>query len=86
MSLNEHAKRVYNVAPDPVLLTFDAGETYEFEIESAEFFQEDFQGEARRTDDDAAYRLVTDDSDLVVGRNVGGGWATFGVVTDVERA
>ncbi|MGB9987436.1 transcriptional regulator [Salarchaeum japonicum] len=86
MSLNEHAKRVHNVAPDPVLLTFEDGDAYEFEIESAEFFQEDFQGEARRVDDDAAYRLVTDGDDLVVGRNAGDGWATFGVVTDVSRA
>ncbi|GAA0646636.1 hypothetical protein [Salarchaeum japonicum] len=86
MSLNEHAKRVYNVAPDPVALTFADGETHEFEIESAEFFQEDFQGEAARVDDDADYRLVTDGDDLVVGRNAGDGWATFGVVTDVARA
>jgi len=89
MSLNATAKRVYNVAPDPVRLTFADGETYEFDVESAEFFQDDFQGEATRSDDPgASYRLITDGDDLVVGRQGPDedGWRTFGVVESAERA
>lgn len=89
MSLNEDAKRVYNVAPDPVRLTFDSGDVHEFAVSSAEFFQEDFQGEATRPDDPGAeYRLVTDGDELVVGRKDPDedGWRTFGTVTAVERA
>lgn len=89
MSLNEDAKRLYTIAPDPVRLTFDSGETYEFSVASAEFFQDDFRGEATRADDPGAqYRFVTDGDGLVAGRSGPGedGWHTFGTVTDVERA
>lgn len=81
------AKRIHNITPKAVRLTFEDGSTVELEMRSAEFFQESFQAEG--VDDSGnAYRLVTDGEDdpLVAGKETDDGWATAGVVTDVERA
>ncbi|MFO7927901.1 MAG: hypothetical protein ACQET5_03080 [Halobacteriota archaeon] len=81
------AKRIHNITPRNVRLTFDDGSTVVLEMRSAEFFQEAFQAEG--TDDDGTtYRLVTDGEDdpLVAGKETGDGWETAGVVVDVERA
>lgn len=87
--MHAHAKRIYTIAPENVVLTFADGESYEFEISSAEFFQEDFQAEATRPDDpDAAYRIAGDEDGVVVGRQGPGesGWSAVGEVADVEPA
>jgi hypothetical protein len=87
--MHAHAKRIYNIAPSNVVLTFADGESHEFAVSSAEFFQDDFQGEATRVDDPGAtYRFVGDDEGVVVGRQRPGeeGWSTFGTVTAVESA
>jgi len=87
--MHEHAKRIYNIAPENVVLSFADGEQHEFVVSSAEFFQDDFQGEATRPDDaGATYRFVGDSAGVVVGRQGPDeeGWSTFGEVTDVERA
>lgn len=87
--MHEHAKRIYNIAPENVVLTFEDGEQHEFAVSSAEFFQDDFQGEATRPDDaGAAYRFVGDSEGVVVGRQGSDeeSWSTFGVVTDVMEA
>lgn len=81
------AKRIHNLTPRDVELTFDDGSTVTLAMRSAEFFQESFQAEGV---DDAgnAYRLVTDGADdpLVAGREGDDGWSTVGAVTSVERA
>lgn len=87
--MHPHAKRIYNIAPENVVLTFSDGESYEFEVTSAEFFRDDFQGEATRTDDPGAvYRIAGDEDGVLVGRQGPDeeGWSTFGEVTAVERA
>lgn len=87
--MNPHAKRIYNIAPDNVVLTFDDGETYEFAVASAEFFQDEFQAEGTRVGDPgASYRIVGDDDGVAVGRQgpEEEGWSTFGEVVDVDSA
>lgn len=85
--MNTLAKRIHNITPDPVRLTFDDDTTVELRMRSAEFFQEAFQAEGV-TDDDATYRLVTDGEDdpLVAGRErAAGGWESVGEVVEVDR-
>ena len=89
--LNPHAKRIYNVSPDPVRLTFEDGVTAVFQLGSVEFFQTELRGEGVRVgSDDALYRITTTDDDehVIVGRKDAGeeGWTMVGRVTDVERA
>lgn len=87
--MHAHAKRIYNIAPENVVLTFTGGESYEFEVSSAEFFQDDFQAEATRVDDPGAtYRIAGDERSVIVGRQApdAEGWAAFGEVEDVESA
>lgn len=81
------AKRIHNVTPRAVRLTFEGGSTVTLEMRSAEFFQESFQAEGV-DDSGTVYRLVTDGEDdpLVAGRETDDGWATAGVVAEVERA
>ena len=84
--VNTEAKRIHNIAPDPVRLSFRGGKSVELEVRMAEFFQEAFQGEGvdgkGRT-----YRLVSDGTDdpLVAGRETDDGWETVGEVVAVER-
>lgn len=81
------AKRVYNIAPDPVRLTFADGDSVTLSVRSAEFFQEQFQGEGDG-DDGSTYRLVSDGEDdpLVAGRRADDGWRMVGEVVAVESA
>lgn len=83
--MNTLAKRVHNIAPDPVALTVD-GETIELHPRSAEFFQEEFRAEG--VADGTAYRMVSDGTDdpLVLARETADGWAVVGAVSAVERA
>ena len=85
--MNTEAKRIHNLAPDPVRLSFDDGRTVDLEVRMAEFFQEAFQGEGV-DDEGRTYRLVSDGTDdpLVVGRETDDGWETVGEVVSVERA
>lgn len=84
--MHTHAKRVHNIAPDPVRLTLESGEELELTIDSAEFFQEAFQGEG--TAGGTAYRMVSDGDDdpLLVARETPDGWAVVGEVSDVARS
>ena len=88
--MNQLAKRIYNIAPNPVHVTFVDGSTAELEMRSAEFFQEDFQGVAVRAEDDREYRIVTagpDNEQVIVGRErEDGGFEQVGELTAVERA
>ncbi len=81
------AKRIHNITPKDVRLTFEDGSTVVLEMRSAEFFQEAFQAEGVGPDG-TTYRLVTDGDDdpLVAGRETDDGWATAGTVADVETA
>lgn len=78
------AKRLYNVSPGPVRLALADGTTVTFEVESAEFFRESFQGEGR-DEDGTAYRLISegDDDPPALGRERGDGWELVGQVADV---
>lgn len=81
------AKRIHNITPNDVRLTFEDDSTVVLEMRSAEFFQEAFQAEGVDPDG-TAYRLVTDGDDdpLVAGRETDDGWATAGTVVDAEAA
>jgi hypothetical protein len=85
--MNTLAKRIHNITPEPVRLTFADDSTVELRMRSAEFFQEAFQAEGV-DDEGVTYRLVTDGEDdpLVAGRErASGGWETAGEVVDVRR-
>jgi hypothetical protein len=81
------AKRIHNITPQDVRLTFEDDSTEVLEMRSAEFFQESFQAEGVGSDG-VTYRLVTDgESDpLVAGRETDDGWESAGRVVDVESA
>lgn len=86
--MNPLAKRIYNIAPKPIRVTFEDDSTVEFEMRSAEFFQDDFQGVAARAGDDREYRIVTagpDNEQVVVGRErEDGGFEQVGEILVVE--
>jgi hypothetical protein len=88
MELNRTAKRIHNVSPRPIRLTFADGETGVFRFSSTEFFQIEFQGEATREGDDADYRVTTTENGegVVVGRRGADedGWSLIGEVADAE--
>ena len=81
------AKRIHNITPRDVRLTFEDGSAVVLEMRSAEFFQEAFQAEGTAPDG-TAYRLVTDGDDdpLVAGRKADDWWASVGIVEAVEPA
>ncbi|ELZ96767.1 hypothetical protein C440_03298 [Haloferax mucosum ATCC BAA-1512] len=87
--LNRVAKRMYNIHPNSMHLV--VGEELEgaFTLESAEFFQTEFQAEGKRDGDDATYRFATteDNERVIVGRQPSGenGWTMVGEVVSVER-
>lgn len=86
--MNTLAKRIYNIAPDPIRVTFADDSTESFEMRSAEFFQEEFQGIAVRAGDDREHRIVTAGSDnerVIVGRErEDGGFEQVGEIVAVE--
>jgi len=86
--LNSIAKRIHNLTPKPMRLTLDGGTEAVFEMSWTEFFQEEFQAEATRTDDEADYRLVSsEDNDAVlVGRQAADNeeWSMIGAIESVE--
>lgn len=88
--LNPIAKRIHNVTPDPVRLTLDDGTEAVFELSWTEFFQQEFQAEGIRTDDDADYRLISSDDNesILVGRSGPDdeGWSMVGSVVTAEAA
>jgi hypothetical protein len=84
--MHTHAKRVHNITPKPVRLTFTDGSQVTLEMRSAEFFQDAFQGEG--TDEaGVVHRMVSDGDDdpLTVARESEDGWAVLGTVETVER-
>lgn len=86
--MNALAKRIYNIAPDSVHVTFADDSTATFEIQSAEFFQDDFQGIAIPTDGEREHRIVAagaDTDQVVVGRERDdGGFEEVGAIVAVE--
>lgn len=88
--MNTLAKRIHNIAPDPVHVTFADDSTATFEMQSAEFFQEEFQGIATPIDGDREHRIVAGGSDtdeVVVGRERDdGGFEEVGAIVAVEPA
>ena len=88
--LNPIAKQIHNVSPDPVRLTLDDGTEAIFHISGAEFFQQEFQAEGTRMDDDADYRFVSSDDNetILVGRKgpEDSGWSMVGSVLDSAPA
>lgn len=88
--MNALAKRIYTIAPDPIRVTFANGSTASFEMHSAEFFQDDFQGVATSLDEEREHRIVTVGSDterVVIGRErEAGGFEQIGEIVAVEPA
>jgi hypothetical protein len=88
--LNDVAKRIHNVSPNPVRLTLADGSSGVYRMHSTEFFQQAFQAEGERTDDDAEYRLVTsaDNESVLLGRKGvdEDGWTMVGEVVEAARA
>ncbi|UHQ98597.1 transcriptional regulator (plasmid) [Natrinema zhouii] len=89
--LNPIAKRIHNVSPDPIRLTLDDGTKAVFHIFGAEFFQQEFQAEGTRVDDDdAEYRFVSSDDNetILVGRKgpEDSGWSMVGSILDTAPA
>ena len=88
--LNPIAKRIHNVTPEPVRLELDDGTEAVFRMSWTEFFQQAFQAEATREDDEAAYRHVSseDNETGLVGRKPADadGWRTLGAVVSAEPA
>ena len=86
--MNTLAKRIYNIAPESIEATFADGSKELFEMRSAEFFQEEFQGVAARADDDREYRIITtgpDNERVLVGRErEDGGFEQVGEIIEVE--
>jgi hypothetical protein len=87
--LNRTAKRMYNVHPHSMRLVIGEDIEGTFTLESAEFFQTEFQAEGTRADDDAVYRFTTteDNETVIVGRRGAdeSGWSMVGEVLSVER-
>jgi hypothetical protein len=85
--MNTLAKRIHNITPKDVELTFEDDSNVRLEMRSAEFFQEEFQGEGIDPEG-ATYRLVSDGKDdpLVAGKETDDGWVSVGRVTDVAPA
>lgn len=85
--MNRLAKRLYNIAPDPVTLTFADGSEVSLSMRSAEFFQDDLEAEGE-ADDGTTYRIVNggDEETLLAARETDDGWAVVGDVTGVEGA
>ena len=85
--MNTLAKRLYNVAPDPVTLAFADDTTLTLDMGHAEFFQEELEAEGE-TDDGTTYRIVDGDDDdtLLVARDTDDGWQVVGEAVDVTRA
>jgi hypothetical protein len=81
------AKRIHNITPRDVRLTFADDSQATLSMRSAEFFQEAFQAEGESAEG-VVYRLVTDGEDdpLVAGKQVDDGWQSVGEVVAVERA
>jgi hypothetical protein len=88
--LNDVAKRIHNVSPNPVRLTLEDGSSGVYRMHSTEFFQQEFQAEGEREDDDAEYRLVTsaDNESVLLGRKGADedGWTMVGEVVEAARA
>ena len=88
--LNPIAKRIHNLTPKPVRLTLEDGTEAVFEMAWTEFFQQEFQAEATRRDDDADYRLVSsvDNDAVLVGRQAADEdeWSMIGAVEAVDEA
>ena len=89
-TLNPIAKRIHNVTPKPVRLTLDDGTEAVFQLSWTEFFQQEFQAEGTRADDDADYRLISseDNASILVGRSGPDeeSWSMVGSIVDAEAA
>ncbi|MDG5821390.1 transcriptional regulator [Natronococcus sp. A-GB7] len=87
--LNPIAKRMHNISPDPVELTFDDGTNSVFTLSGAEFFQQEFQAEGTCSNDDAEYRFISssDNESVLVGRKGpdDSGWTNVGTVVEVHK-
>jgi len=88
--LNPIAKRIHNLTPEPVRLTLDDDTEAVFQMSWTEFFQQEFQAEATREDDDADYRLISseDNESILLGRSESDeeGWSMIGTVVAAEAA
>ncbi|MCL9816682.1 transcriptional regulator [Natronocalculus amylovorans] len=86
--LHPIAKRIHNITPEPVILTLSDGTVGTFQFSWTEFFQQEFQAEGTRKEDDAAYRLISteDYTEIMVGRqpSASDGWEMIGTIESAE--
>ncbi len=85
--LNTVAKRIHNIAPDPVCATLEDGTEAVFHFDWVEFFQQEFKAEGTCEDDDGAeYRLISseDNASILVGRKgpESDGWKMIGEIVE----
>lgn len=86
--MNTLAKRIHNITPDPIRITFSDETTVVLRMNSAEFFQESFQGEGM-SDNDERYRIVTEgenDDTVIAGKQADDSWSVVGTIVDVTPA
>lgn len=84
--MNTLAKRIHNITPDPIRVTFTDETTVDLRMQSTEFFQDAFQGEGVAVSTDETYRIITegeDDETVVAGKQTENGWDVIGVVVGV---
>lgn len=84
--MNTLAKRIHNITPDPIRVTFADETTVDLLMQSTEFFQEAFQGEGTAINSDETYRIITEGEDeetIVAGKQTEDGWDVIGVIVDV---
>ncbi|QLH81963.1 transcriptional regulator [Halosimplex pelagicum] len=68
--LNSIAKQIHNLSPGPVEITLQDGSQAIYQISKAEFFQQEFQAEGTRENDEPRYRFVSseDNESILIGR------------------
>ena len=87
--LNSVAKQIHKMCPEAVEITLEDGTKATFQISRTEFFQQEFQAEGTRVDDDAEYRFVSskDNESILVGRKGQdeSEWTMLGAIRNVRK-
>ncbi|WP_248910288.1 hypothetical protein [Halocatena marina] len=86
--LNPVAKRIHNLSPGPVKIILHDGTQIIFQISKAEFFQQEFQAEGTRENDQNLSRIVSseDNESVLVGRKGPDEdtWSMIGRIQEVD--
>ncbi|QCC44582.1 transcriptional regulator [Halobacterium salinarum] len=86
--LNPIAKQIHNLSPGSVKIILDDGSQIISQISKAEFFQQEFQAEGTRENEQNLYRFVSseDNESVLVGRKGPDEdtWTMIGRVQEVD--